>query len=144
MKRHRMKRGSAKAHKGRMKRVYPYAVDVNKVGKYSLLTGSGGGYLWDDVLEYRVWVHPGGDDYARVFASYESAKRFSENTLGAEKPLALVRQKMGHWVSVDDKGVRVGDKERITEWQVEWLDSKHRYSPSALRSALVKARKEFK
>lgn len=74
---------------------YPPAVDLSKVGSYPALTKSGAGYFYDDVLEYRVWIHPkgGGDDYYRAFASYEPALQFSKSTTGAEEPLVLVRQK---------------------------------------------------
>jgi len=37
--------------------VYPDAVDPGLVGTYSPLAQAGG-YVWDDVLEYRVWCHP--------------------------------------------------------------------------------------
>jgi hypothetical protein len=100
--------------------VYPMAVDPSKVGKYPALTKSGGGYFYDEVLEYRVWIHPGGDDYYRVFSKYEEAEAFSKQNKNAEQPLVLVLQrehinehKPGQYVHVKE--------ERITEWQVEWL-----------------------
>lgn len=79
---------------------YPDAVDPDLVGTYPAEAKAGGGYVWDDVLEYRVWCHPergapdeeDGNDYYYVFATYEEAAAFSEDTQGAEKPLALVRQ----------------------------------------------------
>jgi hypothetical protein len=37
---------------------YPDAVDPSLVGTYPAEAGSGGGYVWDDILEYRVWCHP--------------------------------------------------------------------------------------
>lgn len=37
---------------------YPDAVDPTLVGMYSPVAGAGGGYVWDEVLEYRVWCHP--------------------------------------------------------------------------------------
>jgi hypothetical protein len=37
---------------------YPDAVDASLVGTFSALARSGGGYVWDAVLEYRVWCHP--------------------------------------------------------------------------------------
>src|SRR5690349_12673415 len=66
---------------------YPTAVDPSKVGSYPALTKSGGGYFYDDVLEYRVWIYPkgGGDDYYRAFPSYESALKFSKSVSTAEK-----------------------------------------------------------
>lgn len=41
-----------------MKSSYPTVVDLHMVGKYPVLTKSGGGYFYDEVLEYRVWCHP--------------------------------------------------------------------------------------
>lgn len=58
---------------------YPIAVYTKKVGKYPALTNFGAGYVYDDVLEYRVWVHPGGNDYYRAFSTCEEAKKFSES-----------------------------------------------------------------
>ncbi len=99
---------------------YPVAVDLEKVGKYPALTKSGAGYVYDDVLEYRVWVHPGGDDYYNAFATYEDAKKYSEGTEKAEEPLVLVLQHEHIDEPVPGKYVHVkGD--RITEWRVEWL-----------------------
>ena len=37
---------------------YPDVLDQDLVGTYSPVSKSGGGYVWDDVLEYRVWCHP--------------------------------------------------------------------------------------
>ena len=80
--------------------VYPDVVDLGLVGKYSALANVGGGFVWDDVLEYRVWCHPergspdleDGNDYYYPFATYAEALAFSERTEGAEAPLALIRQ----------------------------------------------------
>ena len=46
------------------------------VGEYSAVAGAGGGYVWDEVLEYRVWCHPkeSGDDYYYAYATYEEAR----------------------------------------------------------------------
>jgi len=83
---------------------YPTAIDPKLVGAYPARTKSGAGYFYDDVLEYRVWIHPkgGGDDYYRAFASYERALDFSRRTSGAEEPLALVRQRAS--VALDPSG----------------------------------------
>jgi len=59
-------------------------VDADPVGSYPALDKAGGGYVWDAVLEYRVWYHPEecapdeaeGDDYYYAFSSYEEAKAF--------------------------------------------------------------------
>jgi hypothetical protein len=72
---------------------YPDAIDPSRVGTYSALAKAGGGYVWDDVLEYRVWCHPergasdehDGSDYYFAFATYAGAAAFSEVTPGAEE-----------------------------------------------------------
>jgi len=85
-----------------MKKVrFPRAIDPAQVGKYPGSCFSGGGFVWDAVLEYRVWCHPedgasdkeDGSDYYYAFASYPEALRFSRESPGAEEPLALVLQK---------------------------------------------------
>ncbi len=98
----------------------PVAVDPAKVGTYPKLTKSGGGYFYDEVLEYRVWVDsPDGDTY-RAFASVEEAAEFSDATPNAEPPLVLVLQK--EHVNEPEPGVFEHVKDdRITEWRVEWL-----------------------
>ena len=110
------------------RRRYPTAVDPKRVGKYPALTKSGGGYVWDEVLEYRVWCHPergapdlhDGDDYFFAFATYPKALAFSRRTRGAEEPLALVRQKQ--YIDEPSPGEYIHVKKvRITEWQVEGL-----------------------
>lgn len=78
----------------------PVVLDPSKVGQYPALAGAGGGYVWDAVLEYRVWCHPhdgapdleDGSDYLYAFGTYEEALAFSREELGAEPPLALVLQ----------------------------------------------------
>jgi hypothetical protein len=79
---------------------YPDAIDADLVGTYPATVGAGGGYVWDDVLEYRVWCHPergaadreNGNDYYVAFATYTEAAAFANSTNGAEEPLALIRQ----------------------------------------------------
>jgi hypothetical protein len=79
---------------------YPDAVEPSLVGTYSPLAKAGGGYVWDDVLEYGVWYHPKrgspdleeGSDYYCAFATYAEALAFSRQAEGAEAPLALIRQ----------------------------------------------------
>jgi hypothetical protein len=76
---------------------YPAVVDPSAVGSYPRLAGAGGGFVWDEVLEYRVWCHPergapdleDGSDYYYAFESYEDALEFSRRTRGAEEPLEL-------------------------------------------------------
>jgi hypothetical protein len=107
---------------------YPLAVDLNRVGGYTPDAKSGAGYFYDDVLEYRVWLHPengakplnGSNDYFVAFAQYETAERFSKRTPGAEEPLVLVRQQ--EWIDEPERGHFIPMKEeRTTEWQVRWL-----------------------
>jgi len=120
--------------------VYPVA--TGKIGTYPALTEAGGGYLYDEVLEYRVWVHPdGGDDYYHAFKTFEAAEIFSKSKSGAEAPLALVLQKTVHWVSWSENDeIGIGKEDRIAEWKVEWLEEEgNHYTPEKLRAKLVEA-----
>ena len=100
---------------------YPAVLDPALVGTYSPVAKAGGGYVWDEVLEYRVWCHPArgaedlddGGDYYYAFASYAEAAEFSGTHSATEKPLALILQReyLGHH----------GRVERIAEWPVEFL-----------------------
>lgn len=112
---------------------FPDAEDPTKVGEYPALSGAGGGYVWDAVLEYRVWCHPergapdheDGSDYYYAFATYAEALEFSNSTQGAEEPLALIRQ--DEYISEPEPGHFVHIKEvRITEWPVEFLSRPRR------------------
>jgi hypothetical protein len=107
---------------------YPEVVDPGLVDTYSPLAKAGGGYVWDDVLEYRVWCHPErgasdleeGSDYYYAFATYTEALAFSRGTEGAEAPLALIRQL--EYIEEPTSGEYRHVKEvRITEWPVEFL-----------------------
>lgn len=107
---------------------YPDVVDESLVGTYSPLAKAGGGYVWDDVLEYRVWCHPeqgapdeeDGSDYYYAFATYAEALEFSQETQGAEEPLALIRQR--EFISEPNPGEYLHMQEvRIAEWPVEFL-----------------------
>ena len=107
---------------------YPKVKDPELVGTYPALVKSGGGYVWDEVLEYRVWCHPHdgapnvaeGDDYFYTFDNYEEALEFSEENPGTEDPLALILQ--AEYVSEPEPGEYIHIKEqRITEWHVEFL-----------------------
>jgi hypothetical protein len=122
---------------------YPDAVDPAKVGTYPATAGAGGGFVWDEVLEYRVWCHPErgspdeneGSDYYYPFATYAEALECSQDVPGAEEPLALVLQrehinepKPGHYVHVTE--------ERIVEWPVEFLRRPQR-TPSTIPDFLA-------
>jgi hypothetical protein len=107
---------------------YPAVADPSLIGTYSPVAKAGGGYVWDEVLEYRVWLHPErgapdeaeGSDYYEAFATYEEAAGFSRSTPGAEEPLALIRQ-IEH-IDEPEPGVYRHVKEmRIAEWPVEFL-----------------------
>jgi hypothetical protein len=111
----------------------PVAVDPDRVGTYPADTKSGAGYFYDDVLEYRVWLHPengaehlnGDNDYFVAFAQYELAEDFSKKTPGAERPLVLVRQR--EWIDEPKHGQFIARKEeRTTEWQIAWLKGNKR------------------
>lgn len=131
---------------------YPKVKDPELVGTYPALTKSGGGYVWDEVLEYRVWCHPpagapdieDGDDYYNVFDNYEEALEFSEETNGAEAPLALILQK--EYINEPEPGKYIHVKEeRVTEWSVEFLNRPKRnantipdfFSPNAPANRLA-------
>lgn len=122
---------------------YPDAVESTKVGGYPAVAGAGGGYVWDEVLEYRVWCHPergapddcDGNDYYYPFATYAEELECSRHTVGAEEPLALILQREhinerepGHYVHVTE--------ERLVEWPVEFL-SRPRRTPSTILDFLA-------
>ena len=99
---------------------YPIAVDLKMVGKYPARSKSGGGYFYDGVLEYRVWIDSEGGDYYHAFATYEEAEDFASRTDNAEEPLVLVVQY--EHVNEPQPGVYEHVKgRRVTEWRVDWL-----------------------
>lgn len=107
---------------------YPEVLDKDSVGTYPALVKAGGGYVWDEVLEYRVWCHPEngaddldeGDDYFYAFDSYVDALSFSEKTDGADEPIALVWQE--EYINEPEPGKYIRMKEdRLAEWPVEFL-----------------------
>ena len=111
----------------------PSVLDVARVGTYPASAKAGGGYVWDEVLEYRVWCHPergapdeaDGDDYYYAFATYEEAAALAAATEGAEKPLALVLQR--EYLEEPEPGRFVHVKEeRVTEWPVAFLSRPRR------------------
>lgn len=122
---------------------YPDAVDPSLVGEYPAAAKAGGGYVWDEVLEYRVWCHPergaedlhDGSDYYSAFATYAEALEFSAETPGAEAPLALIRQ--CEYISEPEPGNYIHVKsERITEWPVAFL-SRPRRTPRTIPDFLA-------
>jgi hypothetical protein len=112
---------------------YPPAVDPEKVGTYPGLAKAGGGYVWDAVLEYRVWCYPSegaedlddGSDYYYAFATFAEASEFAAGTKGAQEPLALVLQEEYIDEPSDGQYVHVRSP-RITEWPVEFLSHPRR------------------
>jgi hypothetical protein len=125
---------------------YPLATTPAAVGQYPGRAKSGGGYFYDEVLEYRVWIHPerggediaAGEDYFAAFAMFERASAFAARTPGAESPLVLVRQR--EWINEPDSGHFVAERgDRVTEWQVEWLTGAKRDS-SSVRDFLARPR----
>jgi putative acetyltransferase len=107
---------------------YPAVKDPSLVGTYPGVVNAGGGYTWDEVLEYRVWCHPEqgandlykGDDYYYAFSSYEEALEFSNGAQGTEEPIALVLQK--EYIDEPEADNYIHKKEqRLTEWDVNWL-----------------------
>ncbi len=108
--------------------MYPKIKDINEIGNYPALVKAGGGYVWDEVLEYRVWCHPedgaedleNGDDYFYVFAEYKDALEFSKKTKGAEEPIALILQE--EYIDEPESGNYIHMKEeRLAEWPVKFL-----------------------
>lgn len=108
--------------------VPPAVLDPTQVGEYPAMAKAGGGYVWDEVLEYRVWCHPErstldgieGSDYYHAFETFEEALAFATSNSGCEAPLALVLQR--EYIDESEPGqyVHVAE-ERITEWPVEFL-----------------------
>jgi hypothetical protein len=106
----------------------PPACDPALVGTYPAATKAGGGYVWDTVLEYRVWCHPVrqspddevGDDYFRAFETHAEALAFANATSEADTPVALVSQE--EYIDEPTPGEYVHVVERrATEWPVEFL-----------------------
>ena len=112
---------------------YPTVLDPSKVGTYPASARAGGGYVWDEVLEYRVWCHPGrgapdeadGSDYYYAFETYQEAEAFAQANEGTEEPLALVLQR--EYIDEPETGQCVQVREeRVTEWPVKFLSRPRR------------------
>ena len=98
------------------------------VGSYDALAKAGRGYVWDEVLEYRVWCHPHegapdieeGNDYYYVFETAEDAIEYSVNNKGTGELLALILQR--EYIDESEPGkYRHIREERIAEWPIEFL-----------------------
>jgi len=116
-----------------MNPTYPTVVDPKEVGEYPAVAKAGGGYVWDEVLEYRVWCHPErgahdkeeGNDYYYAFATYDEALEFAKSNQGTEDPLALVLQR--EHINEPRPGEFEHKKEnRIAEWPVNFLSRPRR------------------
>jgi putative acetyltransferase len=112
---------------------YPGVIDTNLVGTYPATAKAGGGYVWDEVLEYRVWCHPErgapdeceGNDYYYAFDSFDEADAFARETEGSCAPLALILQR--EYIDEPAPGeYRHVREERIAEWPVEFLSRPRR------------------
>ncbi|MYN02920.1 GCN5 family acetyltransferase [Pseudoduganella sp. DS3] len=113
--------------------IYPTVLDPSKVGEYPASAKAGGGFVWDAVLEYRVWCHPergapdddDGSDYYYAFESFEEAKAFATENPGTEEPLALVLQR--EYIDEPEPGQYAHvQEERVTEWPVAFLSRPQR------------------
>ena len=112
---------------------FPDVLDASLVGTYPALVKAWGGYVWDEVLEYRVWCCPlrgaedleDGSDYYYAFASYAEALEFSNQTDGADDPLALILQREFIDEPEPDNYIHVKE-ERIAEWPVTFLSRPRR------------------
>lgn len=107
---------------------FPNVLDPSKVGEYPAYAKAGGGFVWDAVLEYRVWCHPergapdenDGSDYFYAFETYEEADEFSRTNPGTEDPLALILQR--EFIDEPEPGQYLHVRqERIAEWPVAFL-----------------------
>ena len=112
---------------------YPKVKNPDLIGEYPGLVKSGGGFVWDDVLEFRVWCHPNdeahvpndGECYYFVFASYEEALDYAKANKGCEEPLVLILQE--EYIDEPEEGRYVHVKEqRLTEWPVKFLERPRR------------------
>ena len=122
---------------------YPHVLDAGRVGTYAASAKAGGGFVWDEVLEYRVWCHPergapdeeDGGDYFYAFATYAEALACFQQTKGAEEPLALILQR--EYIAEEEPEQYVHVKEeRITEWPATFL-SRPRRTPRTIPDFLA-------
>ena len=111
-----------------MRKRFPRALNLRRVGKYPAASFAGGGYVWDAVLEYRVWCCPAagapdednGNDYYFAFSNFPRALKFSQAYEGADDPIALILQL--EYIDEPRKGKYIHVKRRrITEWPVDFL-----------------------
>ena len=116
---------------------YPQVINPELVGTYSEKTFSGGGLVYDNVLEYRVWVKSktskGINIWLRSYPSFDEANKYINRIKNRKNILythfvALVKQKKWYEFSkdgsyeFDNQFYNLIDSERITEWDIKWLN----------------------
>ena len=112
---------------------FPAVLDPAAVGTYPALAKAGGGFVWDEVLEYRVWFSPSrgaddvadGSDHFQAFATASEALAVAERSNGAAEPLALVLQREYIDESVPGEYVHVPEQ-RVAEWPLAFLSRPRR------------------
>lgn len=111
----------------------PEVLDPTAVGTYPAAAKAGGGFVWDEVLEYRVWFSPrrgakdvaDGSDYFYAFASASESVALFELGDGADEPLALILQR--EYIDESEPGAYVHVvEERVAEWPLEFLSRPRR------------------
>lgn len=116
------------------------------VGEYDAMAYAGGGYFYDEVLEYRVWCYPlegaedvfEGEDYFYAFPDYEEALEFSKLERGRQNPIALIRQ--FEWINEYEPGKYRHERgERIAEWDADNLKGRFR-TPESIDHKLKELR----
>lgn len=114
--------------------MYPDAIDSTKLGDYAAVVGAGGGYVWDEVLEYRVWCHPkdGSEDYFYSYATYDEACRAADSIRDSDESVALVEDPLvlilqREYINEREPGVfEHVTTERMAEWAPEHLSRPRR------------------
>lgn len=85
---------------------FPPAYKPKMVGKYALDTFSGGGYVYDRVLEYRVWYKENDNLYCFSCPALAEARKFLKHN--------LVEQ--DEYIKDENNGsLRLVHKKRVTE-----------------------------
>jgi hypothetical protein len=120
------KKKKKKIPQAKYAKAYPTVMNPELVGTYEPSAYAGGGYVWDEVLEYRVWCQPeqgapdvaDGSDYYYPFESYEEALAFSEATEGVEEPVALILQREYIDETEPDVYVCTGPRHGVHQWKI--------------------------
>jgi hypothetical protein len=93
----------------------PATSQPSRVGRWPATVPTGGGELWDSVLEYRVRAP--GTTHAKLhaFATHAAAEAFAAAHPAASPIVALVRQ--ANWFLPDATGRLARHRgERLSEW----------------------------